>query len=134
MGQFLKLSLTTAGYFLVFDMLWLLLISRKFYQHHLGHIMGQTQLLPAVLFYLLYVLGLVFFVINPAVSKESLLYACLAGAFLGLLCYATYDLTNLATLKDWPVVVTVVDLVWGTSVTAAVSVLTMLTATYFKWR
>ena len=134
MGQFIKLSLTTAGYFLVFDMLWLLLISRKFYQHHLGHIMGQTQLLPAVLFDVLYVLGLVFFVINPAVSKERLLYACLAGAFLGLLCYATYDLTNLATLKDWPVVVTVVDLVWGTSVTAAVSVLTVLTATYFKWR
>ena len=53
---------------------------------------------------------------------------------IGYLCYATYDLTNLATLKDWPVVVTVVDLVWGTSVTAAVSVLTVLTATYFKWR
>lgn len=95
--------------------------------------MGQANLVPAVIFYLIYVVGIVFFVVNPALLKDSAVYAALVGAFLGFLCYATYDLTNLATLKDWPVIVTVVDLVWGTSVTAAVSWLTVLTATYFKW-
>lgn len=133
MERYLKLFLTVAGYFLIFDMLWLLVISKGFYQKHLGELMGQANLVPAVIFYLIYVVGIVFFVVNPALLKDSAVYAALVGAFLGFLCYATYDLTNLATLKDWPVIVTVVDLVWGTSVTAAVSWLTVLTATYFKW-
>jgi uncharacterized membrane protein len=62
---------------------------------------------------------MVFFVINPAVAKQSLLYALGAGAFFGLVTYATYDLTNLATLKDWPVSITVIDLIWGTFITSA---------------
>ena len=134
MAQLTKVFFTATIYFLVFDMLWLLVISRKFYQHYLGNLMGKPQLVPAIIFYILYILGIVFFVINPALLKDSVAYACLAGAFLGLLCYATYDLTNLATLKDWPFIVTIVDLVWGASVTAAVSGLTVVTATYFNWR
>lgn len=134
MSQFIKLFLTAAGYFLILDMLWLLVISKKLYQQYLGELMGQVRLGPAVIFYVLYVLGMVFFVINPALAKDSAVYACLAGGFLGLLCYATYDLTNLATLKDWPVLITAIDLVWGTAVTATVSGLTVLTANYFNWR
>lgn len=134
MGYFFKLFLTAAGYFLVLDMLWLLVISKKIYQTYLGELMGPVRVAPAVIFYVLYVLGMIFFVINPALAKESVIYACLAGGFLGLLCYATYDLTNLATVKNWPVIVTVIDLVWGTAVTAAVASLTVVTVSYFNWR
>jgi len=75
----------------------------------------------AILFYLLFVLGLVVFVIVPAVEQSSFVYALGYGGFFGFITYATYDLTNLATLKDWPVAVTIVDLVWGTFLGAIVS-------------
>ena len=68
----------------------------------------------AIIFYLLFIAGLVLFVLIPAVDKDSLLHVMIYGALFGLLTYATYDLTNLATLKDWPVKITLVDLAWGT--------------------
>lgn len=80
----------------------------------------------AILFYVLFVMGLVFFVLSPALLKNQWTYALFAGAFYGLITYATYDLTNLATLKDWPIFVTVVDLIWGTVLSS-----TTATASYF---
>jgi uncharacterized membrane protein len=82
----------------------------------------------AILFYLLFIVGLVLFVIIPAVEKSSWVHALLFGALFGLITYATYDLTNLATVKDWPLLVTVVDLAWGAVLAASVSIITYFIA------
>lgn len=116
MAQFLKLFLTSAVVFLVFDLFWLLVASKKMYQQFIGDLMGDVRLAPAVIFYFIYVVGVTFFVLLPGTEKGSLGYTILAGALFGLVCYATYDLTNLATLKDWPITMTIIDLVWGTAV------------------
>lgn len=84
----------------------------------------------AIIFYLLFIFGLVTFVILPAIEKHSWVSAVLLGALFGLITYATYDLTNLATLKDWPVMVTIVDLIWGTVLAASISGLTY----YIAWK
>lgn len=82
----------------------------------------------AILFYLLFIAGVVFFVIQPALEREQWAYALCAGMFFGLITYATYDLTNLATIKQWPVIVTVVDLLWGTVLSGSVSVIAFFAA------
>lgn len=82
----------------------------------------------ALIFYFLFIAGLVFFVINPAIEKKSFAYALLAGGFFGLIAYATYDLTNLATIKDWPLKITIIDLVCGTVLNASTSAITFLIA------
>jgi len=78
----------------------------------------------AIIFYLLFIVGLVSFVIIPSVEKNSWIYALLFGALFGLITYATYDLTNLATIRDWPVLLTIVDLAWGTILASLVSFIT----------
>ena len=75
---------------------------------------------------MIFIGGVVFFVINPALEKNSWVYALLAGMLFGIITYSTYDLTNLATLKDWPIKITIIDLIWGTSLGGIVS-----TVTYF---
>lgn len=90
--------------------------------------------IPAVLFYIIYLAGLMFFVVEPALVKHSLMYAVLAGAFFGLVAYATYDLTGLAVIRNWSVLLTVVDLAWGTFLTSSVSGITYLIATSFLGR
>jgi len=110
-------------------MVWLVLVARSFYQKHIGFLMkSDVGWVAAGIFYLLFIAGLVTFVITPAVEKHSWVHAVLFGAFFGLITYATYDLTNLATLKDWPVLVTVIDLIWGMVLSASVSVVTYLIA------
>ncbi|MBC2160189.1 DUF2177 family protein [Listeria booriae] len=122
MMYFAKLAGIAFVVFLLIDAIWLGLIAKNLYRNHLGDLMaGNVRFGAALLFYVLFVCGIVFFVIEPALAKDSLSFAIFAGAFLGLLCYATYDLTNLATLKDWPVLITALDLVWGAFVTAATS-------------
>lgn len=117
----IRLFLLSAAIFLVFDLFWLLVVSKKMYQQFIGHLTGEVRIIPAIIFYFLYILGILFFVLIPGIEKNSLWYTLGAGAFLGLLCYATYDLTNLATLKDWPIRMTLIDLIWGMFVTAATS-------------
>ena len=115
------------GVFLAIDMIWLVVVARKFYARHLGFLMRDPVGLPAaLLFYLLFVGGILFFVLAPALERNSLGYAAFAGALFGLVTYATYDLTNLATIKGWPLLVTIVDLGWGTGVSLAVSVIGFL--------
>jgi uncharacterized membrane protein len=122
---FLKHYLIALVVFTLIDLVWLLVISKKLYRDKIGHLMADKANLPAAaVFYLLFIAAMVFFVILPASEKQSLLYALGAGAFFGLITYATYDLTNLATLRDWPVSITVIDLAWGTFITSATSVLT----------
>ncbi|MFR3684749.1 MAG: DUF2177 family protein [Enterococcus sp.] len=134
MSNLLKLFGVAAVSFLVLDLLWLLVFARRMYQDNWGHLMGETKIVPAVIFYVIYLIGILFFIVNPALEKGSLFYAIAAGGFLGLLCYGTYDLTNMATLNNWPAMVTIVDLIWGTFVTAAVSGITVFVAQQFNWR
>ncbi len=121
----LKLYLIALPVFLAIDMLWLGFIAKDFYRKQIGFLMkSDINIWAAAIFYALFVLALVVFVISPAVEKSSFVTALLLGAFFGLVSYATYDLTNLATLKDWPLLVTVVDLAWGAFIGASVSVIT----------
>jgi uncharacterized membrane protein len=104
------------------DMVWLGLIAKNFYAQRIGLLMKPDINWPAaILFYLLFIIGLVVFVIMPAFEKGSWLHALSLGALFGLIAYATYDLTNLATLKNWPLSVTIVDLAWGAVLGALVS-------------
>lgn len=130
--MFVKLYIIALPLFLIIDMIWLGFIAKNFYAKHIGFIMtDQVNWVAAIIFYLLFIVGLVLFVINPALLKESVTHALLLGALFGLITYATYDLTNLATLKDWPLIVTIVDLVWGAFIGGSVSALTYLIVT--KW-
>ena len=114
MFLFLQLYLVTLVAFIVIDMIWLGLIAKKFYRDQLGFMMRATVNWPAaIIFYLLFIVGLVFFVVYPSLSQDSRFYAFITGALFGLIAYSTYDLTNLATLKNWPLTVTIVDLAWG---------------------
>ena len=85
----------------------------------------------AALFYLIFIAGLVFFVINPAMEKNSWVFALLVGMLFGFITYSTYDLTNLATLKDWPIKITIIDLIWGSSLGGLVSTVTFFIAKRF---
>jgi uncharacterized membrane protein len=116
--------------FVIIDGIWLAFIAKNFYQKHIGHLLSsQVNFGPAILFYLLFLLGILIFCVSPAIEKDSLLTAILLGAFFGLITYATYDLTNWATLKDWPVIVVLVDMLWGTVLASIVS-----TAGFLAWK
>lgn len=120
--------------FLAIDMVWLLLIAKSIYSKYLGYLMAdKVNFGAAFLFYMIFILGLLFFVINPSLSKGSLTYALLAGALFGLVCYSTYDLTNMATVKNWPTLITVIDLVWGSFVSSATAGISFfIIKTFFK--
>lgn len=127
--MFIKLYLITLPIFFGIDMIWLGFVAKNFYSKHLGYLMAQTpNWTAALIFYLLFIGGLVFFVIAPALEKNSWQYALGTGVLFGLMTYATYDLTNLATVKNWPFIVTVVDLVWGMALSASVSVVSYFLA------
>jgi uncharacterized membrane protein len=100
---------------LALDGLWLGLLAKDFYQQGIGHLMATSpRWLPALLFYGLYPIGLLYFAVLPQSQDAGLVQALLRGALFGLFSYGTYDLSNLATLKDWPALVSVVDVAWGT--------------------
>ena len=115
--------LITLVSFAVVDGIWLGVVARRFYRAQIGSLMGPTNWTAAVLFYLFYIAGLLFFVIEPSLARERRQYALLAGLFFGFITYMTYDLTNLATLRGWPVLLTVVDIAWGTVLGGATSLL-----------
>ena len=123
----LKLYLCTLLAFFAIDMVWLGLVARGFYQEHLGYLLRpDPNWAAAIVFYLLFVAGLLVFVVVPNLLAGSARRVLIRGALFGLIAYATYDLTNLATVKDWPWVVTAVDLAWGTILGSAVSYLGFL--------
>lgn len=127
--MFLKLYALTLPVFFAIDMLWLGLVAKKFYASQIGFLMkNDINWTAAIIFYLLFIVGLVLFVIMPSLEKNSLVHALIFGALFGCITYATYDLTNLATLKDWPLLVTIVDLIWGAVLAASVSAITYLIA------
>jgi uncharacterized membrane protein len=127
--MFIKLFLIALPVFFAIDMIWLVLVAKNFYQKQIGFLMKpDVNWFAAIMFYLLFIVGLIIFVITPAVEKHSWVHALLFGALFGLITYATYDLTNLATIKDWPLLVTMVDLIWGSILAASVSVITYIIA------
>jgi uncharacterized membrane protein len=120
--QFIKIYLITLPVFFAIDMIWLGFIAKDFYRENIGQLLTPNiNWTAAIVFYLMFIAGLVVFVISPAIEKSSWHYALIYGALFGLITYATYDLTNLATLKDWSLKVTIVDLIWGMVLSASVS-------------
>lgn len=124
---FVKSYLVSLVFFIIFDLLWIGVIAKKMYAEKLSFIMSpQINFVPVILFYLLFVVGLLLMVVFPAIEKKSWTHALLYGILFGLVTYATYDLTNLATLKNWPLSITIIDLIWGSFLSAATSVISFL--------
>lgn len=126
MTQYLKLFFITAIVFLILDISWLIFAYNNLYKNHIGHLIGDFNIIPAVLFYIIYISALTFFVIIPGIDKQSIYYVIMAGAFFGLVCYSTYDLTNLASIKNWSLTVTIIDIIWGSFVTSTTATLVYL--------
>ena len=122
MAYYLKLYFSTLLVFFAVDMVWLGLVARTFYGKYLGYLMAPSVNWPAaILFYLLFIVGVLVFVVLPGLQSGSTRDTLLRAALFGLITYATYDLTNLATIKDWPVMISVVDMAWGTTLSVIVS-------------
>ena len=127
MMKVLYLYLLTVPVFFGVDMLWLGFVAKEFYQKNLGHLLRpDVNWTAALVFYLLYIVGILIFATLPALEKRSFQQAIVLGGLFGFFAYATYDLTNLATLKDWPLKVAVVDIIWGIVLTATVAAASFL--------
>ncbi|MCU0374805.1 MAG: DUF2177 family protein [Chitinophagaceae bacterium] len=113
-GKWLVAYLLTFAVFMLIDLLWLGVVAKGLYRRQLGGLLAEeVNWAAAFIFYLLFVVGIFIFAIAPGLQKASFSYALLYGALFGFFTYATYDLTNLATLKGWPVKIVVIDIVWG---------------------
>ncbi|MGD8962244.1 MAG: DUF2177 family protein [Desulfobacterales bacterium] len=120
---YLKLYVLTVPVFFIIDLIWLGVIAKGFYQRNLGYILSPNVNWPAaILFYLLYIAGILIFATIPAVTRDSWQHAMLYGALFGFFTYMTYELTNLALLKDWPLNIVVVDIIWGMALCTAVAI------------
>jgi uncharacterized membrane protein len=127
----LYLYLCLVPIFFGIDMIWIVLVANGFYKKELGALLSPKPIWwAAILFYLLYLVGVVVFVVLPAAQAGQWQKALIMGAFFGLVAYATYDLTNYSTTAGWPLSVTLVDLAWGTFVTGTISTIGYFIA---KW-
>jgi uncharacterized membrane protein len=127
MLQYILLYLALIPVFFLIDFLWLGTLAQKFYQDQIGHLLASPFNIPAaVAFYLIFIVGIIIFAVMPGLQAGDWKTSLMWGALFGFFTYATYDLTNLATLRDWPLTVVVVDVVWGTFLCASVA-----TAGYF---
>ncbi len=119
--------LIAGGIMGILDFLWLGFVAKKIYHHELGNMLLEKPFMPpAIAFYIIYVIGVVLFVVNPALEKTSWQHAVGYGALFGLIAYATYDLTNWATIKGWSPKIVVIDLAWGAALTGCAALLTYL--------
>ena len=127
MKDFLIRLMLAGGAMAIIDAFWLSIVANKFYKSQIGSLLLDKPSMPAaVAFYIIYVIGIVVFAVSPALEKGSWQYALGYGALLGFVAYATYDLTNLATLKGFNVRLVIVDMLWGTFLTGAVSLIAYL--------
>lgn len=127
MGSFLIKLLVAGGVMGVIDALWLGVVANKLYKDELGNLLlEKPNMVAAVLFYIIFVIGIVVFAVLPAAQAGDWKVALGLGSLLGLVSYATYDLTNLATLKGFPVKIVIIDLIWGAALTATVATVTYL--------
>ena len=119
MLKYLAIYLSFLITLIVIDLIWLLVVAKNLYQQEMGSLMAtEPKLIAGLAFYLLYALGVTIFVTTPALSKQSWLYAVQYGALFGFFCYMTYDLTNLAVVRDFPTRLAFIDIAWGRAVTA----------------
>ena len=127
MMRYFKLYLVSLAAFFAIDMLWLGLVARSFYQQYLGFLMAPSpNWFVAIIFYLLFVVCILVFVVLPGLEANSLKTILSRAALFGLITYATYDLTNLATLRDWPALLSIVDMLWGTVLSVLVSYISFM--------
>ncbi len=124
--QFAYLYLCTVPVFFLIDMIWLGVVAKNFYQDNIGYLLGPINWPAAIIFYLLFIVGIIIFAVAPALETQSLLKAVVLGALFGFFTYATYDLTNLATVKDWPLIVVFVDIAWGMVLSGSVATASFL--------
>ncbi len=125
--------IATAVVFFAIDYVWLSRIAVDFYRSRMGDmLLAEPNLAAAGLFYLVYVAGIVYFAVAPALSSGTALSAFAAGAILGLIAYGTYDMTNLATLRNWSMAVTVVDIAWGAVLTGTAAAAGYMVAMHFS--
>ena len=122
MAHYIIAYLCTALVFLLIDFVWLSYIAKDMYMNALGHLMlDDVNMKIAAGFYLMYGVGMVIFAVNPALVQDQWQTALIFGALFGFFCYAAYDFTNMATLKDWPIKMSIIDMAWGTFLTGASS-------------
>lgn len=119
--QYFYIYILTVPVFFAIDLIWLGLVAKNFYQSQLGYLLGPVNWTAAIIFYLLYIIGIVVFAIIPGLEAGSFNRALILGALFGFMAYATYELTNYALIKDWPFTVVWVDILWGTFLTGAVA-------------
>ena len=132
MTFYLKLYCLTVPIFFSVDMLWLGFIAKDFYQNHLGFLLRpQVNWFAAIIFYLIYIVGILIFGVSPGINTQSWTRALIFGSLYGFFTYATYELTNMALVENWPFKVVIVDILWGIVLCSIVSV-----SSYFiakKW-
>lgn len=131
LSLFVTLYLISVPIFFLIDMIWLGFIAKDFYLTRIGSLMGPTNWTAAILFYLIFLLGLTFFAIYPSATKGTYLTALVLGGLFGFFTYMTYDMTNLATLRDWPISLVIVDIIWGTTLGASVTIGTLFVRNLF---
>ena len=132
-AYYVKLYLVTLAAFFAIDMLWLGLVARNMYSKYLGFLLSpKPNWTAAIIFYLLFILGILVFAVLPGIEKGSLTNTLLLAALFGLVTYATYDLTNLATVKDWPLVITIIDMIWGTVLSCLVAWISFLAGNWLR--
>ena len=113
----------TTVVFLIIDLVWLGIVAKNLYQKYLRNLLSEkVNWTAAIIFYLIYIVGIFIFAIYPSVDKNSASDALIFGALFGFFTYATYDLTNLATLKGWPLTIVFIDIAWGSVLCALVSI------------
>ncbi len=128
---YLKLYLLTVPIFFLLDIIWLGVVAKGFYRKHLGFILSPEVNWPAAItFYLIYITGIIIFAVAPAMERLSLMRALVLGGLYGFFTYATYDLTNMALIKGWPMKIVVVDILWGMVLCAAVATASFGVARY----
>jgi uncharacterized membrane protein len=117
MLKYISLYFLTFIFFLAIDFVWLNFIAKDLYQKEIGTLLLKNpNLLPALIFYLLFVLAIIVILVVPGIKEGDLVKTLIFAALFGLTTYATYDLTNLATLNGWSIKMTIIDLIWGTFV------------------
>ena len=130
--QIITLAGITFPIIIILDYIWIQIIAKSFYMTQLADFMAPKPYIPAaVVFYIIYSVAIAYFVVSPALGTNSIMYALAVGAFFGLVAYATWDLTNMTIMANWPFALTIVDIAWGAFVTAASGALTYLIATRF---
>ena len=118
--------------FMGIDLVWLGFVAKNIYSKYLGYLMAPNiNWLAAMVFYVIFIIGILYFVIAPSLVDRDFTQLVIRAMLFGFITYATYDLTNLATVRDWPITITIIDLIWGTSLSTSVSVISYLIITNF---